>query len=109
MHPQQLLLRCYAERESNGQWFAICLDLNLAAQANTQQEATEKLHAQIVSYVREALTVDAEYASQLLPRRAPFSFFARYYWMQLLRLAGMLASSAGNRRAFTEPLPLVPA
>jgi hypothetical protein len=109
MNPQQLLLRCYAEREPDGKWFAICLDLNLATEAGTQHEATEKLHAQIVSYVREALTVDAKYASHLLPRRAPMSFFIRYYWMQLLSLVGALTPGKGKGRPFTEPLPLVPA
>lgn len=113
MKPQQLLLRCYAERQQNGEWFAICLDLNLAAQADTQQEVKNKLHAQIGHYVREAITVDAEYADQLLQRKAPLFFFARYYWLRLrcwLRSGtDRRLASAEGKRAFMEPMPLVPA
>lgn len=113
MKPQQLLLRCYVEREKSGDWFAICLDLNLAAQAGSMEEAKDKLHSQISSYVREAMTVDAQYADQLLPRRAPLSFFVRYYWLRFrcsLRSRGeRRAASMEGKRAFMEPIPLVPA
>jgi len=114
MKIKQLLLRCYAEREANGQWFAICLDLNIAAQASSQQEVKEKLHAQISRYVRDALTVDAQYAEGLLERRAPFGFFLRYYMLRLrtaFRRPSRACATVGSstQRAFMEPISLVPA
>lgn len=115
MKIKQLLLRCYAEREANGQWFAICLDLNIAAQADSHQEVKEKLHAQILRYVREALTVDAQYAEGLLERRAPIGFFLRYYMMRLRaalrrpRQACATTVGSSTQRAFVEPISLVPA
>ncbi len=41
---KQLHLRCYAERDDDGSWFALCLDLNLYARSDTAKEVTNKLH-----------------------------------------------------------------
>jgi predicted RNase H-like HicB family nuclease len=37
-------LRCYIKREDK-HWVAICIDLGLAAQAGTLQEAKDKLYS----------------------------------------------------------------
>lgn len=109
MKPSDLVLRCYAERERDGSWFAICLDLNLTAQADTAKEARAKLHASVVRYVAEALTVDKDYIEDLVPRRAPMGFFVRYYVIKALCALRGLKKDREAKRIFNEHLPVVPA
>ena len=111
MRPNDLVLRCYAEREQDGSWFAICIDLNLSTQADTAREAKAKLHSQIEQYVREALIVDTQYAAQLLQRRAPLGFVARYHLIRAIcSLRGMhRGGRPAPKRIFKEHLPVVPA
>ena len=79
MRPNQLKLRCYAEH-ADGQWQAVCLDLNLAAQDDTFKGVKEKLAQMMASYVYDALVgVDKEHADDLLSRSAPLSLWAKYY------------------------------
>jgi hypothetical protein len=107
MRIDDIVLRCYAERERDGSWFAICLDLNLAVQADSPKEAKAKLHAQIAQYVREAFTSDKEYIGDLLPRKAPLSFFLRYYFIRAIcAMRGMPRHSTSPKRIFNEHLPL---
>lgn len=56
---------------------AACLDLSLAAQADTLNEAMEKLNIQIKDLVEEA-RAKPEYAHQFLNRRAPLSMWLKY-------------------------------
>lgn len=101
-----LVLRCFAEK-SEEQWQAVCVDLCLAAQGDTFDEAREKLHAMIAEYVWDALAgEDRAFADQLLRRRAPLSILARYHWIGLFDRFG--AMQEGIRRLFTESLPLIP-
>lgn len=110
MKTSDLILRCYLERESDGSWFAICLDLNLTSQADSAKEAKEKLHTHIARYVREALTVDKDYLEDLLPRRAPLNFFIRYYAIKAISmLRGINRQQRPVKRIFNERLPVVPA
>jgi hypothetical protein len=105
MRPEKLVLRCYAERESDGSWFVICLDLNLYARADSLPEARAKLHDFIGKYVTDAVTRDQEHIADLIPRRAPFSFWVRYYCIKAIVLCGRSL----EKLSFKEPLPLVPA
>ena len=81
---KKIRVRCYAERESDGSWFGICIDLNLAAQGDTLEEVRQKLDAQVQDYLDEAFGEDSEYLHDLVPRRAPMSFIFRYYWIKLM-------------------------
>lgn len=118
MRPITLTVRCMAWCEGE-QWVATCIDLTLAAQAGTLDEARRKLHAQIMSYVREAMTVDMQHAEQLLSRRAPLADRLRYvFWKSLKerpRLRRTLRSvvqriglALRRKVAYSEPLPLMP-
>ncbi len=78
------LLRCFIKQENN-QWVAVCIDLNLAAQADTCNDAKLKLEGMINFYIQEALTVDIDYKEQLLSRKAPFSLILEYYFAVLLK------------------------
>lgn len=101
----ELVLPCYAEQESDGSWFAICLELNLYARGDNFQEARSKLNRLIRAYLQEAVSKHADYISDLIPRRAPFYFWARYYLIKALSSIHRLAS----KQEFKLPLPVVPA
>lgn len=70
-------LRCMAYQQ-NSVYVAACLDLSLAAQADSMQEAMDKLEAQMKDYIVEAFS-EPEYARQLLSRKAPISMRLKYW------------------------------
>ena len=35
MHANQFVLRCYAKRTNEGKWSAVCIDLNIDAEADS--------------------------------------------------------------------------
>lgn len=97
-------VRCYAKR-IDGQWVAVCIDLCLAAQADTYQEAKAKLEAQIQEYVYEALTIDREHAQDLLNRKAPLANRIEYLLIRLaewFRNRGTREQVCRPSRAFEE-------
>lgn len=107
MSQPRLLLRCYA-RVIDDQWQAFCLDFDLAAQADSFEEARAKLASMIGEYLYDALRgEDRDHADQLLRRRAPWHMWLRFYNYLLqdkvLHVGGQL------HRLFREPIPLVPA
>lgn len=112
MRPCELVVRCYAEQGADHQWVAVCLDLALAAQADSFNEAKAKLDEQIREYVFDALAgEDVAHAEYLLSRRAPLRFWLRYWF--LILLGRMRNNGNGDGRAkqvrFAEQMPLVPA
>ena len=106
MRPHQLILRCYGERKGHV-WQAFCIDLGLATQGESFQEARDKLHGQIASYMQEALAgEDREYADQLLSRKSPLGFRLRYHFYSLLCYFDTAKKSICQ--IFTEVMPLSP-
>jgi hypothetical protein len=108
MRPNQLILRCYAERDG-GLWVAVCLDLSLAAQGDSMDEARAKLDDQIRDYVRDALGVDRKHAAALLAKRkAPVSEWMRYYRLKFkYKLKQRLHSTkALSGKPFREVMPV---
>lgn len=94
----ELVLRCYAEPDPDGTWFAICLDLNLYARGDSYDEARTKLTQVTVAYLHEALERDVQYFEDLVPRRAPWIFWLRYLWATWLNaLTQGLASTRKYR------------
>ena len=77
-------------------WIAAAIDLGLAAQGHTCNATRDALHAQIVSYVRDAMTRDAAHAAVLLARKSPFAD-------RLLHMIGRIG--LGARSAYTEQIP----
>jgi hypothetical protein len=95
-------------RQDNGVWVASCLDLDLAAQGDTLEEAKASLEAMIAEYVFDAVAgEDRAYAGQLLRRKAPLGEWITYYFIKAFnRVHG---AKDGLRRAlFTEAMPLAP-
>ena len=89
---RRMVLRCMAYKE-DGLFVAVCIDLSLAAQANTIEEAQAKLESQIMDYIEEAIN-DAEYTEQLLSRKAPLSLIWKYH---LLGIQTFLFRCFGKR------------
>lgn len=101
LHPNDLLLRCLALRR-DGYWVALCIDLDLAAQADTAAQARKLLKEQIASYVTDAVGVDSEHAHTLLRRRAPLRYLALYHWIKLV-------NATRARQSYEAAVPMVPA
>ncbi len=103
-----LELRCLLERDEPDSWFAICLDLNVYARAQTRREARERLLEEILCYLQEAYAVDRSHFSDLVPRRAPLPFWVKYYVAKTLKpLLGSRSVRRGS--GFRERVPLMPA
>ena len=76
--------RCYVEQKGESLWVAVCIDLCLAAQAESCQEAREKLEAQITDYVFDAIKgADQAHADRLLNRKAPLLYRLKYHLASL--------------------------
>ncbi|MBS0854943.1 MULTISPECIES: DUF1902 domain-containing protein [unclassified Tatumella] len=90
-------LRCMAYRQ-DGVFVAVCLDLSLAAQADSMQEATDKLESQVHDYLEEVFS-EPEYAKQMLNRKAPFTLWVKY-WLIAFR---MMFKKQSNLALFSEP------
>ncbi|MGB5103188.1 MAG: hypothetical protein WBO04_07685 [Steroidobacteraceae bacterium] len=101
-------VRCYAERDPNGSWFAICLDLNLYARADSFLAVRHMLEGIVREYVVEAFGKDREYFEDLIPRRAPARFWLKYYAAELLRrlLRRRDDRPDGGAVPFMEQMPL---
>lgn len=83
--PHKLVLNCYGHRTFNKRWYGVCLELNLAAEANTPEGLREKLFDMIVSYVETVLdTDDKDSIPELLSRRAPIKDWLIFYAIKLL-------------------------
>ena len=83
--PSDLVLRCYGHQVKGGRWYGVCLNLNLAAEAESLEGLRKKLHDMIGSYIETVLdTNDADSIPTLLSRRAPFFDWVTYYFIRLI-------------------------
>ena len=85
IHPHNLILRCYGHRTGEDRWYGVCLDLNLAAEADSDEHLKQKLNEMITSYIETVLdTEDKESIPELLMRRAPLKDWIIYYFVKAL-------------------------
>ena len=108
MNANQLTIKCYAEHKE-GAWSAICLDFNIAAQADTFEESKEKLEGMIADYLYDIFEgEDKAFASQLLNRRAHWSFWLRYYYLDFINNIYHKANNVrcNANRIFNETMPI---
>lgn len=91
MRENKFQLRCYAEKQGN-LFVAVCIDLSLAAQADSMEEARRKLEAQIVDYLHDVLNgPERAHIQDLLPRKSPLSLRLRYQYIRACcKIARML-------------------
>lgn len=100
--PSDLILRCYGYEQKDGKWFGLCLDLNLAVEAHSQEHLRHKMKDAIVSYFYAVYDSEDEGSiPQLLMRRAPIKDWVLYYLIKLLIIWR-------NIFTFNEILPLHP-
>ncbi|SET61939.1 DUF1902 domain-containing protein [Thorsellia anophelis] len=72
-------LRCMAYKQDSV-YVAVCIDLNLATQADTIDDAIKALEAQILDFLDEAFR-EPQYTESLLNRKAPLSLVLKYFWI----------------------------
>lgn len=79
-------------------FIAACIDLALASQGSSSEEALRKLDEQIKDYSNESLS-ESKYAYDLIKnRRAPASWFLIYYYIKVRSLF-----SSKNNKTFDMP------
>jgi predicted RNase H-like HicB family nuclease len=95
-------LRCYAEGR-DGEWEAICLDLDIAIQGSSFEEVFRSLQEAISLYLESVTGLPPAERRDLLDRPAPFSVRFRFL---VYALRGLLPDSDGDtqRHQFTMPL-----
>ena len=84
--------RCMAEAR-NGEWWAICIDLDIAVQGQSFPEVQKSLHQAIDMYLARVVQLPANEQRPLLYRRAPWHVMAKYV---VLSAFLKLRSDGGN-------------
>jgi predicted RNase H-like HicB family nuclease len=102
LRPRAQSLRCYAEGR-DGDWQAICLDLDIAVQGSTFQEVLDSLRAAIFLYVESVTDLAPQERQPLLPRPAPLSVRLKFLAMAL---RGLVAGNGGDKQRHQFTLPL---
>jgi hypothetical protein len=95
-------IRCYAEGR-NGDWEAVCLDLDIAVQGGSFEDVFASLHNAISLYLESVTALAPQEQRDLLYRPAPFSVRLKFLTHAL---RGLFAGSDGDRlrHQFTMPL-----
>lgn len=99
------ILRCYAKKEQ-AHWVAVCIDLGLAAQAESLEQAKRKLESMVETYIQEAVTIHKDYTKQLLSRQAPLSQRLEYFALKLRYTLRRWFARPTNAVLFTETMPI---
>jgi len=101
--PSDLVLRCYGYPNRRNKWYGVCLDLNLACEADTAAEMKQKMKGMILSYIETVLdTGDVDSIPDLLTRRAPIFDWVVYY---LIKLFNYVPRIPDKRVLFKEFIP----
>jgi predicted RNase H-like HicB family nuclease len=95
-------LRCYAEGR-DGEWEAICLDLDIAVQGNSFEEVFRSLQQAISLYLEAVTDLPPEERRDLFHRPAPFPVRFKFL-TQALRGLFSDSDSDRERHQFTMPL-----
>lgn len=75
-HGHDLPIRCFIYRKGS-QYYAECLDLNLLARGESEEEAIGRLQEEMFAYVHTVF--DGGPTGGLIPRNAPFRSWVKYY------------------------------
>ncbi len=96
------ILHCYASG-GDGDWEGICLDLDIAVQAESFGDVLCSLHDAVSLYLETVTTLPEEQRGHLLHRPAPLGVQLKFLGYAL-RSAVKLDSGDGNHHPFTMPL-----
>lgn len=89
--PDQLNLRYYGYRTGRGPWIAVCIDLNLAVERPTWEQALKAVRQQARGYINAVInTEDKASIAYLLPRSAPWKHRLIYHAACTIGLARQL-------------------
>ena len=86
--------RCMAEAK-DGQWWAICIDFDIAVQGGSFADVREALNEAISLYLERVSEMEPEEQHRFLGRRAPWHIRAK---LHLLPLLAKLQSRDGEMR-----------
>lgn len=77
---EKFVLKCYGRKVADEKWYGVCLNLNLAVEADSLQEMREKMKEVISCYLEAVIeTDDKDSIPDLLFRPAPVSDWLIYY------------------------------
>lgn len=102
-------VRCFIHRDE-GLFVAHCIDLSLAAQADSMEEARHKLDAMIKDHLQYVVELvregDMIAAKQMLERKSPLSIRLKYARLYLMHKARSSVKQMGDtwRETFRSPL-----
>ncbi len=85
IRPESLILKCYGYKFGDNPFVGVCLDLNIAVQADNQVELKRKMNDAIKSYIETVLdTDDKSSIASLIYRRAPIRDWFIYYILKII-------------------------
>ena len=103
MRTEKLFLRCYAKQIANDQWYAMCIDLNIDAEAETLPAVKSSLEDALFGYVETVTDTDNRLSFEaLLCRPASLSHRLFYYFTKYVTKIHNVV----NSHAFEEPVPI---
>ena len=83
--PSSFVLRCYGYKFKNVSYTGVCVDLNIAVQADSPDALKKKMGDAINSYFEAVLdTDDRQSIPALIERRAPIQDWAIYYLIKCI-------------------------
>jgi hypothetical protein len=83
----RFVLRCYGYKLKHAPYVGVCVDLNIAVQADSPDELKKKMGDAISSYLEVVLdTNDKESIPTLLQRKAPIRDWVIYYLIKCIVL-----------------------
>ena len=95
-------LRCYAEGR-DGDWEAICLDLDIAVQGSSFEEVFSSLQQAISLYLESVTNLPPQERGALLHRPAPLPVRFKFLTHAL---RGLFADSDGDRQRYQFTMPV---
>lgn len=96
-------LHCYASG-TDGDWEAICLDLDIAVQGDSFDEVRESLLKAVALYLEAVAALPTERQRRLLHRPAPFGVRLKFVGHALRSLAKADDGNGRYHHQFTMPL-----
>ena len=101
--PNEFVLRCYGYRSNEGPYIGVCVNLNIAIQADSPRELREKMSDAISSYIDTVLdTNDRDSIPVLMSRRAPMQDWLIYYFIRIV----VFVMEFRDRFTFKEYIPI---
>lgn len=98
---REVLFRGYVKKE-NAHWVAVCVDLNIVAQADSLDKAIEECGHLIIEYLEYICSVYPKQISKYIPRPAPQEFIDEFN--QIVSQEFRPRTGRRNRRPYNFPV-----